>query len=49
MFYICYEDENGGVRDWGKAPRETEAEAEADLAYWKRIDPVQYADVVSIL
>lgn len=50
-YYLCYEDveelPGGGytrvVRDWGKCPYDTEEEAEDACAYWKSIDPVQYA------
>lgn len=41
-WYLCYEEDNE-VRDWGKAPYDTEEEAEDALQYWKSVDPVQYA------
>lgn len=52
-YYLCYEDYVwvGGstymreIREWGKCPYDTEKEAEEACAYWKRVDPVQYADM----
>ena len=52
-WYLCYEAieplPGGGytreVRDWGKAPYDTEEDAEDACSYWKSLDTVTYKDM----